>query len=215
MKILKALFSRARGADRKAAEALTDHKVEAENAIEDSKKQVESFRANTRDALASNKLLQKQLDEAESDTKKWLGIATKAAQADSEDDARSALTKKNSAEKKVKSLSSQIDQNNLVIRKCRDQIEAIENKIEAAESNVDTLAARQESAKLQQSLSGGIGDTSALDKLDDFEDVVEKEEAKAEAAAEMNTSSGDKLEDKYATDSSVDDELAALMNKGK
>jgi phage shock protein A len=215
MKLFKAIFSRLRGADRDAAKSITDTKVEAENAIEDSAKSVLKFKVTTRDALASNKLLIKQKEEADSDVAKFLGFATKAANAGDEANAKKALTKKASAEKKARSLGIQIDSNEVVIRKCRDQIEAIENKLDSARSNVDSLVARDQSAKLQQSLTDGFDGDSALSKLDDLEDAVEAQEAKAEAGAEMAETSGSQLEDLYGADTSVDDELAALMNKGK
>ncbi|MDT8391324.1 MAG: PspA/IM30 family protein [Lentisphaeria bacterium] len=199
----------------------TDPERDTKIAIEDSKRLVEAFTEKVARLMAETKKLKKLLVDAEADVEKWRGIAVKAAEARDEGDARTALTRKAAAVKRVETLEAEVAQNEEVTEKLRAQIADTKARIDQAEADRARLVARLEGTQIRKDAAkagANFGDTSnPLAALDDLERAVKNSEAEAEAWEELlgEDSEGEVLETKYNTENdAIEAELAELM-KGK
>jgi phage shock protein A len=100
----------------------------------------------------------------------------------------------------------------------REMHDKLVEDINELESRKDMIKGKLAVAKTQERINKmGSSVTSANDSIASFkkyEEMADKALDKANAMAELNNSSAEQtiedLKDKYATDSNVDDELAAL-----
>lgn len=217
MKLLKQLFKNLRSADAKAADAMKNPIDDGKLAIEDSKKQIVGFRKAIAQALANNKVLEREVETAKQTSEKYLNIAKQAKAAGNMDDARAALTEKQTADQRVESLSAEITKNSNLIASQRKQLDIADSKIAKAENNLKTQSLRLEGAKIRKGLAEATSNFNTGDNplaaLDELENAVNTAECEADAVEELSTSSVDSLENKYSSASankSIDDELEKL-----
>lgn len=216
--LLRAIGSWFRKQRDEAADVITDKVAEGKFAIEDAKKEARQFEKKIAELMAANKLAMRHRDNAQEEVDKFLGIAKMAADQGNEEDARKALKEKKNAEASYNTSDQEVQRNEKLVTQLRDRLEKVRSKIARAESNQAQLAARMEGAKVRKALvsaAGDFGGGGALSRLDDLQEAVDKAECEAEAYEELTVDNTD-LEEKYSTaDSSVDDELAALMGKNQ
>ena len=168
--------------------------------------------------MAETKRSKIKLKESQDEAKKYQGIAQQAAESGNEADARQALEMKNSAEKRVDTLKSEIKAGEKLLETLRADLNKARARVSDAESSVTRLEARMEGAKIRTELAKASstfnsGD-SPLAALDDLEQSVEKQETEAEALEDIvgDENAGGALEEKYSdSGSKVDDELKELM----
>lgn len=218
----KAIKNFIRGKRDQAAEKLKDDERDGLFAIQDSKKQIAEFTTKIATLMAENNRIEKRKNNADLEVQKWNSIAEKAASKGDEASTRTALQNKGNAKKTSDSLSKEIDRTKKLIDNLRGQLNSAKDRISKAESNLTTLGARNQAAKIRQELAKATTDfnsgDSPLAALDNLEKAVEKSESEAEAWEEMgeDSSPDQALEDKYGSGSSdVEDELAELMKKNK
>lgn len=219
--VFGALKNWVRGKQDDMAEAMSDASRDGKFAIEDSEKQIAKFTSKIAHLMAETKRLEREQKEAASDVEKWQRVAKKAAQAQNMDDAREALEKKQSAEQRDGQLAQQVEQNRKLTTALRDQLSNARAKVAKARSDLTSLNARLEGAKVRKELAKAASDFNAGDSplaaLDDLEKAVTAEETDAESWEELTEDSSDSLEEKYDTggDADIDAELAALMAGSK
>lgn len=187
-------------------------------AIADSKKEVEEHRQRIGNFSARIKIQKKNLVEAQEDVKKWTSIATKKAGDGDADAARTALTEKNKHASTVKTLKSEIAQNETVLNREKASLAKLQDRTDSAEGKIENLTIRKEGADMRKAQTGIGSGGSAFGALDDLEDQVDKAEAEAEAYEEMSGVGNEAalLEEEFDSGSSdVDEELAKLMAKNK
>ena len=164
-------------------------------------------------AIASQKRLRNQADQAESQSSTWYERAELALKKGEEDLAREALTRRKTFQETASSLKAQVQAQDGQVETLKKSLVALEGKIAQAKTKKDMLKARAEAAKAQQQLQsavGNIGTDSAMAAFERMEDKVEAMEATGQAAAEL---AGADLESQFAAlegGSEVDDELDAL-----
>lgn len=197
-----------------AAEAIGDPVRDARYDIEDSKKQIADFERKVAQLMATNNQIKRRLEAAQEETKKWTGLAKKAAGAGNEADVTTAITKKQAAASQTTGYKKEIAANEKIIANLRNQLTRARGKIAKAESNQAQLAARLEGAKVRKELTNaasGFGD-GPLAALDDLEKAVDAAESEADAYDDLRDDAGEDLEEKYGSgDTNVDDEVARLM----
>lgn len=200
----------------------SDPERDTKIAIQESRQMVEAFTEKIARLMAETKKLKALKAEAEADVEKWQAIAIKAAAAEDEGDARTALTRKSAAAKKVDLLTAEVAQNDEVTEKLRAQIADIKARIEQAESDRARLVARLEGTKIRKDAAkagANFGDAgNPLAALDELETAVKNSEAEAEAWEELlgEEDEGEDLETKYnPTDEAIEAELMELMKKKK
>ena len=171
------------------------------------------------EAIASEKQLQKDLENHRRQSAEWLKRAEEALQANKEDLARAALARKKEHDNIIKALEPSWEAANNTSERLKTQLRALEAKLEEARRKRSTLVARQRAAEARQHMDRTLSDVQAgLDAHANFarmEDKVAEMEARAEATAELN-SDASRLEKDFLdmeVEQEVENELAALKKK--
>lgn len=169
-------------------------------------------------AIASQKRLRSQAEQAESQSKTWFERAELALKKGEEDLAREALSRRKTFVETATSLTTQVQAQDGQVEMLKKSLVTLEGKIAEAKTKKDMLKARAQAAQAQQQLQsavGNMGSNTAMAAFERMEDKVTAMEASSQAAAEL---AGADLESQFAAlegGSDVDDELAALREKLK
>jgi phage shock protein A len=188
--------------------------LDMQNQLVEAKKQVAV-------SIADQKRLEKQRDEQADLAQEWERKAMLAVRADDENLAREALKRKAEHEGQLAELSRQAQLQKDAVDKLKDQLRALNDKIEEAKRKKNILIARQKRAEAQktiQSTMSGLSDTGAFDTFERMAQKVDQIEAEAEAHTELGQElTGDTLQQKFkaleASGAGTDDALAALKVK--
>ena len=168
-------------------------------------------------AMASERIAKRQYEDAAKVSSDWEAKAKAALNAGDVDLAKKALAAKVKADEKTTKYQEMYQQISTQTQQVREQVEALKEKLEEAKSRQALLVARSQMAKTQKNLAqsvGGLDSSSALDKFNRMEEKVSRQEAEAEAFAELNGTSTSAEEDSFAQlqqDMAVDAELQRLM----
>ena len=200
-----------------AAQAMSDPVGEGKLAIADSQKQIAEFTSKIASLIAQTKLFERQLNDSRGDVTKYTNVAAAALRAGNEKDARDAISLKQKAEQQASTVQAQLDANNTLVTKLRDQLNTARLKVANARSNITQLEARSSAAKIRTDLakaSTQFSNQGGLAALDNLEHAVNKQETEAEAYEELAVDAGpagQSLVDKYSIgEGSVEDELARM-----
>lgn len=167
-------------------------------------------------AIASQKRLLSQADQASDQAETWFKRAELALKKGEEDLAREALSRRKSFNESATSLKSQLKAQEGQVDLLKRSLVALEGKIAEAKTKKDMLKARAQAAEAQQKLQGAVGSlgtNSAMEAFDRMEDKVQALEATSQAAAEL---AGADLESQFAAlegGDDLDDELNALRKQ--
>ena len=156
-------------------------------------------------AIASQKRLENQANQAKEQIKNWFSRAELALRRGEDDLAREALSRKKTFQQTFESLSNQFQTQNSQVEKLKKSLLLLERKIAEARTKKDMLKARAQAAKAQQQIQstvGDIGSRSAMAAFERMEDKVEALEASGQAALEL---AGDDLESKFVALEGGDD----------
>ncbi|MGB3491549.1 MAG: PspA/IM30 family protein [Elainellaceae cyanobacterium] len=183
-----------------------------EQAIIDMQEDLVQMRQAVAKAIASQKRVQQQYSQADSEAGKWQQRAQLALQKGNEDLAREALGRKKTQADTASALKGQLDQQLGQVDALKRNLIALEGKISEAKTKKDMLKARASAAKANEQLQSTMGQLSTNSSMAAFERMEEKVmmmEAKSEAAAEL---AGSDLESQFAQLESpdVDLELEAM-----
>ncbi len=166
-------------------------------------------------AMASQRVAERQHDQAIRTAASWESKAKAALAAGDTEMAKKALGYKVKADEDVEKTAQMLAQITTQTDSIREQAETLKSKLEEAKSRQAMLIARAQMAETQKNLAksmGGMDASSALDKLSRMEEKVELEEAEASAFAELAGESSDvKSFEELENDAKVDAELQRLM----
>ena len=171
-------------------------------------------------AIANEKMLQKQTDDKKKAVDEWQKKALQAVNAGRDDLARQALEKKNGFAKAAADLEPLALEAKNTSANLRGQLDKLRAKLEEVRLRQNTLIARSQAAKAKKQIAAsvsGIGD-DAFANFDKYEQKIIQQESEADALSEL-AGQDTRLEDEFKqleTGSAVDDELAQLkasMNK--
>ena len=182
-----------------------------------------SVKAETASVIADERAAQRKLNDCNDEINKMTDYAQKAVAAGTDDEARQFLTKKKELSEQQAVLQKQYDVCADNAAKMREMHDKLSEDITNLKGKRDTLKAKAKVAETQKKMSRmGSGLESAgsnLAAFDRMEDKVNKMLDEADAMAELNAPKEDSIDDlakKYensASDSAVDDELAAMKAK--
>ena len=164
-------------------------------------------------AIASQKRIQNQAEQAESQSRTWYERAELALKKGEEDLAREALSRRKTYQETATALNAQLSSQTTQIDALKKNLMALEGKIAEARTKKDMLKARAQAAQAQEQLQGAVGGLSTDSSMAAFERMEEKVqamEARGQAAAEL---AGSDLESRFQSleaGGDVDAELAAL-----
>ncbi len=166
-------------------------------------------------AIASQKRIANQAEQAESQSKTWYQRAELALQKGEDDLAREALTRRKTYDDTATALNTQLKSQAGQVDALKKSLVSLEAKIAEAKTKKDMLKARAQAAQAQEQLQsavGNLGTNSSMAAFERMEEKVQNLEARSQAAAEL---AGADLESQFAAleSSDVDDELAALKNR--
>ena len=166
-------------------------------------------------AIASQKRLQNQAEQAESQAKTWYERAELALKKGEEDLARESLSRRKTYQDTATALNNQISSQVGQVDTLKKSLTALEGKIAEAKTKKEMLKARAQAAEAQEQLQSAVGSLSTNNSMAAFDQMEEKVlnmEARSQAAAEL---AGADLESQFASleGSNVDEELEALRTR--
>ncbi|MGI6253383.1 MAG: PspA/IM30 family protein [Aminivibrio sp.] len=167
-------------------------------------------------AMANERNLRKQCDNAAAQSKQWEEKAALALKAGNADLAKQALSKKIGYDGQVKQYDTMLAQASATTGQLRSQLDTLKAKLEEARMKQATLVARAQTAKTQKEFSSAMGGAGqgVFAKFEKMEKKIEGMEAEAEAFSEL---SGDApADDPFSSmeaDLALEAEMAKLMEK--
>ncbi|MFN9869864.1 MAG: PspA/IM30 family protein [Cyanobacteriota bacterium] len=166
-------------------------------------------------AIAGQKRLQNQAEQAEAQAKAWYERAELALKKGEEDLAREALSRRKTYTETATALNAQISSQAGQVETLKKSLTALEGKIAEAKTKKDMLKARAQAAQAQEQLQSavsGLGTNTSMAAFEQMEEKVLAMEARSQAAAEL---AGADLESQFAAlqGSGVEDELEALKTR--
>lgn len=188
--------------------------MDMQSQLVDAKKQVAV-------SIADEKRLKKQFEEQTELAAEWERKAMIAVRAGDDALAREALKRQTEHQSQSAEFGKQWELQKAAVEKLKEQLRALNDRIEEARRKKNILIARQKRAEAQKSIQDtmqGLSDNSAFDAFDRMANKVDQIEAEAEASTELGGElSGDTLAQKFkALESSsvgTDDALGALKAK--
>jgi phage shock protein A len=175
-------------------------------------------KSETATIMAEEQRAKRALDECTEEIDKMQSYAVKALEANNEADARKFLEQKASLSAKLNGLKEAHDLAAANASHMREMHDKLVSDINELESRKDMIKGKLAVAKTQERINKMTSSvSSANDSISSFkkyEDMADKALDKANAMAELNsTSSEQSIEDltkKYSVNTEVEDELAAL-----
>ena len=164
-------------------------------------------------AIASQKRIQNQAEQAEAQSKTWYERAQLALKKGEEDLAREALSRRKTYQETATALNSQLSTQAVQVESLKKNLMSLEGKIAEARTKKDMLKARAQAAQAQEQLQGAVGGLntdSAMAAFERMEEKVQALEARGQAAAELAGSDLDSRFQALEAGGDVDAELAAL-----
>ena len=150
------------------------------------------------------------------ETEQWASKAEAALRAGNEELAKAALARKVQASKLAAQYKEQSDAQDQQVEALQQALVQLETRISETRAKKELIVAKKNRAQTQEAIqrtARGLGDISAMDKLDRLEEKVDDRLARADAMAKLE---GDTLDSKFRDlerDSEVDSELAELKRK--
>jgi phage shock protein A len=196
-----------------AVSAAEDPEKVLEQAIIDMQEDLVQLRQAVATAIASQKRVQQQYMQAQSESENWHRRAQLALQKGDETLAREALSRKKTQAETAIALKTQLDQQSSTVETLKRNLIALEGKISEAKTKKNMLKARAQAAKANEQLQktvGNMGTSSAMSAFERMEEKVMQMEARSQAAAEL---AGSDLESQFMALESggdVDAELEAM-----
>jgi phage shock protein A len=151
-------------------------------------------------AIADEKRLKKQLDGEREKAAEWERKAMMAVRAGRDDLAKEALLRKQEHDNLAAEFQKQWEFHKNATDKLRTALRMLNNKIEEAKRKKDLLIARQRKAKANAQIReamDALNDNGAFDTFSRMEDKIMRQEAEADAAAELAGIEGDELDAKF------------------
>ena len=188
-------------------------------AVREMETSIETARRDVAKAMASDKIVAKELAENEQKANQWQQRAESAVEASDDKLARQAIGRKQEYEKLAAALR---DQHSAAIESSatlRRQLEGMQAKLAEAKRQLGTLSARKKAADVRAKMNLGAAapelNRDAFAKFDRMREKVEMAEAEADALRELSNQSvhEDAADEQASTDLEIDAELHELRKK--
>jgi phage shock protein A len=185
----------------------------------DMKQQLVEAKKQVAVAIADEKRIKKQYEQAQAKAADWEKKAMLAIRAGDENLARAALQRKAEHDEVAEALKEQWEAQKASVEQLKGALRGLDAKIDEAKRKRNILVSRQKRAEAQRTINEtlqGINSTSAFDTFERMSDRVTQLEAEAEATSEMGGALMESSLDaqfRALEAGSVDDELEALKQK--
>jgi phage shock protein A len=167
-------------------------------------------------AMADETKLHSKMVQFQTESDQWQGKAEGAVRAGDDELAKAALARKNQAQKMADTYRQQYEAQDAQVEQLQDALVKLESRISEAKAKKELIVAKKNRAQTQEAIQRtvrGLGEGSAMDRLNEMEERVDDRLNKAEAMSKLE---GDSLESRFEDlerDQGVEDELAALKAK--
>lgn len=197
---------------------LEDGQKTRQLALEEVRDDIRGIRSLVVNAIANLKLIERQIEETDSEAEMWEERAAFALQKSEEDLARRALSRKHELTRRAERYREQLTAQRDTIDTLKSSLKSLELKLD--EMRFDTARMDVQEKLTRQSTLGAtsasnyVTGSSAFDAYDRMVEQVRDLEAHAEAFDELMQ--GDKLEQEFHAlerKNDVDKDLAALKSK--
>ncbi|MBQ5315379.1 MAG: PspA/IM30 family protein [Oscillospiraceae bacterium] len=169
-------------------------------------------------AMASERQLEKQMNDAKAKSADWENKAKLALQAGDQELAKKAVEEKLKVDEKVTQFTQMYESVHAQTEQIKAQVEELKSKLEEAKSRQAMLIARSQMADTQKDLAQSLGgmntSENAFAKMDKMEEKIARKEAEAQAFSEISKTGAAAEKDPFAaleSNSKVDAEMARLM----
>ena len=214
------IFSRVRDLLSANINAMLDSAEDPEKMAEEYLRQLNNELYEAKTSVASSMADATKLNTKEAqytaETEQWANKAEAALRANNEELAKAALARKVQAAKLAQQYTEQSDAQEQQVEALQQALVQLETRISEMRAKKELIVAKKNRAQTQEAIQRtvrGLGDISAMDKLDKLEERVDDRLARADAMAKLE---GDTLDSKFRDlerDSEVDSELAELKKK--
>lgn len=177
-------------------------------------------RAATAMAMADETRLRSQYEMFKSQVADWQSKAAMAVQADQDDLAKEALTRKSTSQKMLDTYQSQWESQHDQVKDLREALAKLEAKISEAQAKRDLIITKQRRAQTQEAISSALQSVqgaTADSSLDRMEQSADQRLARASAITELQGQDLDARFSDLETENQVNSDLADLKkqyNKG-
>ena len=187
--------------------------------LRDLKENLAEVKKETAGVMAEEQRCTRELNKWKDEVAKWNDLAKKAVVAGNDADATQFLAKRNEAQARLDDAQKVWDVAHDNAEKMKQMYHKLENDISTLNSKRETLKAKVAVAKTQETINKAnskVNVSKTLDSFGSLEDRINKRLDAANAAAELDASSGrdetDDLADKYSGQSqaTLNDDLAKL-----
>lgn len=167
-------------------------------------------------AIASQKRIQNQAEQADAQARTWYERAELALKKGEDNLAREALSRRKTYQDTASALNAQLQSQAGQVETLKKSLVALEAKIAEAKTKKEMLKARAQAAQAQEQLQSAVsnlGTNSAMAAFERMEEKVATLEARSAAVGEL---AGADLESQFAAlegAPEVDDELAAMKQR--
>lgn len=178
--------------------------------------QLYEAKTSVAEAMADESKLQQRTNQYQGESDQWQAKAEAALRAGDEQLAKAALARKVQSQKLADQYREQYTAQEAQVDALQEALANLETRIAETKAKRDLIVAKKNRAQTQENLQRtvrGLGEVSALDKLDQLEEKVDDRLARADAMAKLE---GDSLENRFRDlerDAAVDSELAELKKK--
>ncbi len=169
-------------------------------------------------AMASERQIEKQMNDAKAKSADWENKAKLALQAGDQELAKKAVEEKLKVDEKVTQFTQMYESVHAQTEQIKAQVEELKSKLEEAKSRQAMLIARSQMADTQKDLAQSLGgmntSENAFAKMDKMEERIARKEAEAQAFSEISKTGNAAEKDPFAvleSNSKVDAEMARLM----
>ena len=215
-----AIFSRVRDLLSANINAMLDSAEDPEKMADEYLRQLnnELYEAKTSVAAAMADATKLNTKEAQysAETEQWASKAEAALRANNEELAKAALGRKVQSAKLAQQYKDQSDAQDQQVEQLQEALIQLETRISETRAKKELIVAKKNRAATQEAIQRtvrGLGNISAMDKLDQLEERVDDRLAKADAMSKLESGT---LENKFRDlerESEVDSELAELKKK--
>jgi phage shock protein A len=167
-------------------------------------------------AMADAMKLNNRESQYTAETEQWAGKAEAALRAGDENLAKAALSRKVQSGKLAEQYRQQSDAQDEQVNQLQQALVQLETRIVETKSKKEMIVAKKNRAQTQEAIQRtvrGLGNITAMDKLDQLEEKVDDRLARADAMAKLEQGT---LENKFRDleqNQEVDNELAELKRK--
>jgi phage shock protein A len=217
---MMSIFSRVRDLMSANINAMLDSAEDPEKMAEEYLRQLTNELYETKTSVASAMADATKLNTKETqfgaEAEQWEAKAAAALRAGNEELAKAALSRKVQAAKLADQYRQQSDAQDEQVEQLQQALVQLETRIAETRAKKELIVAKKNRAQTQEAIqrtARGLGNISALDKLDQLEERVDDRLAQADAMSKLE---GDSLENKFRDlerDQEVDNELAELKRK--